>query len=183
MNVLVLCRYRQCLSSTTCLWTYLPDLILRNFTLVWKVRGNTVSNKMYKVEWEGGHQSSYPLEWLKERSFREEARTLYREKVINQACGCPPKMKIKFFWALYTSPKIIYWGNWFPKILAMSIDASWCRLSVSKWEDLQANQITNFSFLWFEIDLYVNGKLVIRKGPKQFEQGYKFLPHLCDIKD
>ena len=75
----------------------LPDLILRNFTLVWKVRGNTVSNKMYKVEWEGGHQSSYPLEWLKERSFREEARTLYREKVINQACGCPPKMKIKFF--------------------------------------------------------------------------------------
>ena len=52
---------------------------------------------MYKVEWEGGHQSSYPLEWLKGRSFREEARTLYREKVINQACECPPKMKIKFF--------------------------------------------------------------------------------------
>ena len=141
MNVLVLCRYRQCLSSTTCLWTYLPDLILRNFTLVWKVRGNTVSNKMYKVEWEGGHQSSYPLEWLKERSFREEARTLYREKVINQACGCPPKIRIKFFWALHSTSRIIYWGNWFPKILAMSIDASWCffcapQCSVSKWEKI-----------------------------------------------
>ena len=56
---------------------------------------------MYKVEWEGGHQSSYPLEWLKERSFREEARTLYREKVINQACECPTKIKIKFFCTLY----------------------------------------------------------------------------------
>ena len=52
---------------------------------------------MYKVEWEGGHQSSYPLEWLKERSFREEARTLYREKVINQVFGCHPKIRIKFF--------------------------------------------------------------------------------------
>ena len=56
---------------------------------------------MYKVEWEGGHQSSYPLEWLKGRSFREEARTLYREKVINQACECPTKIKIKFFCTLY----------------------------------------------------------------------------------
>merc|ERR1712032_943114 len=34
-----------------------------------------------KVDWEGGHFSSFPLAWLKERSFREEARAVYREKV------------------------------------------------------------------------------------------------------
>merc|ERR1712181_148516 len=34
-----------------------------------------------KVDWEGGHFSTFPLDWLKERSFREEARALYREKV------------------------------------------------------------------------------------------------------
>ena len=50
--------------------------------------------------------------------------------------------------------------------------------SIKMRKDLQANQITIFSFGWFEIDLYVNGKLVIRKGLKQFEQGYKFLPPL-----
>jgi len=46
-----------------------------------KPRQVEVDHEAVKVEWEGGHQSSYPLEWLKERSFREEARTLYREKV------------------------------------------------------------------------------------------------------
>ena len=52
--------------------------------------------------------------------------------------------------------------------------------SIKMRKDLQANQITNFSFGWFEKDflfgtemglykqkntLYVNGKLVFRKGP------------------
>ena len=41
--------------------------------------------------------------------------------------------------------------------------------SIKMRKDLQANQITNFSFGWFEIDLYVNGKLVIRKDPTQFQ--------------
>ena len=36
---------------------------------------------LFQVNWEGGHSSSFPLDWLKERSFREEARALYREKV------------------------------------------------------------------------------------------------------
>ena len=36
---------------------------------------------LFQVDWEGGHFSSFPLDWLKERSFREEARALYREKV------------------------------------------------------------------------------------------------------
>ena len=70
--------------------------------------------------------------------------------------------------------------------------------SIKMRKYIQANQITKVSFGWLEVDflfgtemglykqkntLNVNGKLVIRKGPKQIEQGYKFLSPLCDIKD
>ena len=46
-----------------------------------KMMSNGLGGKRFQVNWEGGHSSSFPLDWLKERSFREEARALYREKV------------------------------------------------------------------------------------------------------
>ena len=42
---------------------------------------NGIMGFLFQVDWECGHFSSFPLDWLKERSFREEARALYREKV------------------------------------------------------------------------------------------------------
>ena len=42
---------------------------------------NCIIGFLFQVDWECGHFSSFPLDWLKERSFREEARALYREKV------------------------------------------------------------------------------------------------------
>ena len=59
-----------------------PHSTLCIFKMTPKGLGVKRYRALFQVNWEGGHSSSFPLDWLKERSFREEARALYREKVL-----------------------------------------------------------------------------------------------------